>query len=421
MRERLANLKKFFAFRRAESITLKRFPSGTGLSLENLKTRWGFLNRPASRSVLFDESFDYSKYACNIENCIGKVSLPLGVAGPLRINGTSAVGDFIIPLATTEATLVASFHRGARIISQAGGCQAIVIHEGISRAPGFVFNGVQEAVEFAQWIRDNSTEIQKQAEATTRHGHLLDIGVAFEGNYLYLIFDFDTGDAAGQNMVTLATQAACQYIQSACPIKPKFAFVESNLSGDKKATHGCFNHVRGKKVIAEVSIPAAILQRMLRTTAATMVEYNRLATTGAMIAGSSGVNGHYSNGLAALFIACGQDVACVAEASIGITRMDVEENGNLRISVSLPNLPVGTIGGGTNLPSQRACLDMLGVYGEGKARAFAEICASVCLAGEISLVGAICANEFSRSHQRYARSRNTEAGQTKSHDKLASD
>jgi hydroxymethylglutaryl-CoA reductase (NADPH) len=362
------------------------------------------LDNEPTRQLIYPNALDLTPYAHNIENCIGTVSLPVGIAGPLRINGTHAVGDFVIPMATTEATLVASFHRGARLITISGGCNAVVIYEGISRAPGYVFNSMQEALEFAQWIKEHQPAIQQTAEATTHHGKLLDLSAAFEGNYLFLIFDYETGDAAGQNIATIATQAACEFIQQQCPIKPRLAFVESNLSGDKKATSGCFSHVRGKKVMAEVTIPNELLRKILRTTATEMTEYNRLGTTGAMISGAMGVNGHYSNGLAALFLACGQDVACVAEASIGITRMSVDDDGNLRTSVTLPNLPVGTVGGGTSLPTQKACLDLLGMHGTGKAKAFAEICAATCLAGELSLIGALCANEFSQAHKKYARS-----------------
>ena len=342
-------------------------------------------------------------YQKNIENCIGVISMPVGIAGPLRINGANASGEYLIPLATTEATLVASYHRGCRVITAAGGCNTIVIHEGVSRAPGYIFQSLEKAVQFVTWVKENQVELKSQAEATTHYGKLIDFSTAIEGNYAYLILDYDTADAAGQNMVTIATQAVCTYIAEHCPIEPEYAFLESNLSGDKKATGACFSHVRGKKTIAEVTIPNDILMRMLRTDADTMTAYIRISTTAAMLSGALGVTGHFSNALAAIFIACGQDAACVAEASMGITRLEKTVTGDLRVSVSLPNLPVGTVGGGTSLPTQKACLDLLGLHGPGHSRTFAEVCAGLCLAGEISLIGALCANEFSRAHQRYAR------------------
>lgn len=403
MRERIDQITKLKPCLYAEKVQPKRFRGGVNLDPESLNERWQVLNNATSRSLLEADSDTLLPYQKNIENCVGLISMPLGIAGPLRINGTNASGDYLIPLATTEATLVASYHRGCRIITNSGGCNTVLIHEGLSRAPGFVFSRLEEAVKFVAWIKTNQCQLKEQAESTTRFGKLIDISTAIEGNYAYLILDYDTGDAAGQNMVTIATQAVCAFIAKNSPVQPQYAFIESNLSGDKKATAACFSHVRGKKVIAEAVIPNDVLKRMLRTDAVTMTEYIRISTTAAMLSGAIGVTGHYSNALAAIFIACGQDAACVAEASIGITRLDTTSTGDLRISVSLPNLPVGTVGGGTSLPTQKACLDLLKLHGSGHAQAFAEVCAGLCLAGEISLIGALCANEFSRAHQRYAR------------------
>ena len=360
MRERLDNLTKLVNCKFIPpSDSKRRFPGGSKSDMDSIKARWQAINQPEIQAQLQTDDATLKAFSRNIENCIGRITMPLGIAGPLRINGAYAQGDFLLPLATTEATLVASFHRGARIITSAGGCNTAVIHEGMSRTPCFIFDGMSEALSFVQWVKQHQLSIKQKAEATTKYGKLLDISAALEGNYAYLVLDYDTGDAAGQNMVTIATQAACLYILENYPKTPRMSLVESNLSGDKKATSCCFTNVRGKKAVAEVVIPNATLERMLRTNAVIMTEANRVATSGAMISGSIGVNGHYANGLTALFIACGQDAACVAEASIGITRMDVTASGDLRMSVSLPNLPVGTVGGGTSLPTQKACLDIL--------------------------------------------------------------
>jgi hydroxymethylglutaryl-CoA reductase (NADPH) len=223
---------------------------------------------------------------------------------------------------------------------------------------------------------------------------------------VYLNFEYTTGDAAGQNMVTIITDAVCKYIISGCPVKPRHWFIESNMSGDKKATAISYLYVRGKKVIAEIIIPRKEFTRILHTEPEMMMEYWKMAFVGGVQSGSIGVQGHYANGLAALFIACGQDAACVAEAATGITRVDLTDNGDLYISVSLPNIIVGTIGGGTSLPTQKECLNMMGCIGEGTAVKFAEICAATVLAGEISIMGALAAGDFSSAHEKYARIKN---------------
>jgi hydroxymethylglutaryl-CoA reductase (NADPH) len=231
--------------------------------------------------------------------------------------------------------------------------------------------------------------------------------VTLEGKYVYLHFEYTTGDAAGQNMVTLATDAACRHIIAESPVKPQHWFIESNMSGDKKATAMSLLFVRGKKVTAEIVIPRKLVTRVLHTTPEKIMEYWKMSFVAGVQSGSIGVQGHYANGLAALFIACGQDAACVSEASVGITRVDVDERGDLYVSVTLPNLIVGTVGGGTDLPTQRECLQMLGCKGEGTSRAFAEICAATVLAGEISIMGALASGQFTEAHRRYGRKKKT--------------
>lgn len=345
------------------------------------------------------------RYRSNIENLIGTVKVPVGLAGPLRVNGLFALGDYYVPLATSEAALVASYSRGAQLITEAGGCTAMLLNEGVSRAPGFVFANLAECGQFVSWVASQMEEFRRHGEATTRHGKLSDLRVTIEGNHVYLNFEFTTGDASGQNMVAIATEAICAYILEHSPVQPRRWFLEANLSGDKKATAQSFLLVRGKKVSAEVLLPADLVQRRLRTTPERLVEHWRLCALGGVMSGSLGVQGHYANGLAALYIACGQDAACVAESAVGVTRFEVTEAGGLYASVTLPNIMVGTVGGGTGLPSQRACLEILGLAGPGHAQALAEVCAGLCLAGELSITGSLCAGDFSRAHQVLARRR----------------
>jgi hydroxymethylglutaryl-CoA reductase (NADPH) len=206
-------------------------------------------------------------------------------------------------------------------------------------------------------------------------------------------------------MVTIATQAICHYIEAYSPVRPRYFFVEANLSGDKKSSAHSFRSVRGKKVSAEVTLPADLVQARLRTTPKRLADYWRMSAVGSVLSGAMGLQGHYANGLAALYLATGQDVACVAESAVGVTRFEVTPQGDLYASVTLPNLIVGTVGGGTGLPSQQACLTLLGLSGSGKAQALAELCAGLCLAGELSIAGAMCSGDFTRAHQLLARGR----------------
>jgi hydroxymethylglutaryl-CoA reductase (NADPH) len=385
-------------------------PGGSLVTSKAIAQRWGLLNVSAeARAALDDGSSAPETYQRNIENYIGTVKLPVGLAGPLRINGLFANGDFYVPLSTTEAALVASYHRGAQLISRAGGCSAMLLIEGVSRAPGFHFRTIAEAGLFISWAVTHHDAFRDVAESTTRHGKLVDMRAVIEGNNAYLVFDFTTGDAAGQNMVTIATQAICAYILTHSPVAPQYHFVEANLSGDKKASAQSFLSVRGKKVSAEVVIPGELVERLLHTTSARMAEYWRMSAMGGMMSGTIGVEGHYANGLAALYIACGQDAACTAESAVGITRFECHDDGSLYSTVMLPNLIVGTVGGGTGLPTQRACLEMLGLAGPDHARAFAEVCAAVALAGELSIAGALSAGDFTRAHQRLARGKGRDA------------
>ena len=368
--------------------------------------RWMLPGLPSSsRAELADARTleQREAYTGAIENFIGTVKVPVGLAGPLRVNGVHANGDFYVPLATTEATLVASYSRGAQLVTEAGGCAALVLNEGVSRAPGFAFDTLGDAAMFVAWASASFEVFRAVAQETTRHGRLLDMQLTVEGNHVYVIFDFLTGDAAGQNMVTIATDAICRHIAAHAPVPPRRWFVEANMSGDKKATSHSFMSVRGKKVSAEIVLPAALIEQRLHTTAKAMLDYSCMSVFGGVMSGSIGVQGHYANGLAALFIACGQDAASVAEAAVGVTRFEPRDGGALYAAVTLPNLIVGTVGGGTSLPSQRACLDMLSLAGPTHARAFAEVAAAVALAGELSIIGAMAAGHFTDAHRRLAR------------------
>lgn len=346
---------------------------------------------------------DYDSLNGNVENYIGMIRVPTGVIGPLRITGSSAQGDFYVPLATSEGALVASYHRGAKACYLAGGATSICLMEGVQRSPVFKFENIADLGLFVAWILQQVEKFKEIVGETSRFAKLMDVKIQIEGNHLIVTFEYHTGDAAGQNMVTICTDAICRYIIEKCPTKPKLWFIEGNYSGDKKATALSFTNVRGKKVTTEIVLPEEIVHKVLKTTPELMAEYWRSSTVGIIQSGAIGAHGHYANGLAALFLATGQDVACVAEAATGVTRMEMNKDGSLYASVTLPNLVVGTVGGGTHLPTQRECLEMMDCYGQGKSRKFAEICGAVVLAGELSIAAALSAGHFTQAHQKFGR------------------
>lgn len=403
-----ASLEEAAARLRPQCEHLPHVPSGSArVSPQRALSLWEETGAPpAIRDVLLGtEADDLSRYEGNIENAIGLLRMPLGLAGPLRVNGLAARGDYWIPLATTEAALVASYHRGCRLLTAAGGCSAMVLNESLSRAPGFVFETAVEAGRLVVWVLEHFEEFHAVVATTTAHGRLIDVGCTIEGNHVYLNFEFTTGDASGQNMVTLASQAICDDILARCPVAPVRWYIESNLSGDKKACARSFTSARGKKVTAEVRVAAALIEKHLHTTPRAMVDYWRMSAIGGVLSGTLGIQGQFANGLAALYLATGQDVACVAESATGVTRFEETADGGLYAAVTLPGIMVGTVGGGTGLPTQRACLELMGLAGAGKARALAEVCAGLLLGGELSIIAALSAGHFARAHHKLARQR----------------
>ena len=349
-------------------------------------------------------SLDATSLPGNIENFVGVAQVPIGLAGPLRVNGRHAQGDFYVPLATTEGTLVASYNRGMRLLTAAGGVKATVVDDRMQRAPVFVLGDAEAAQEFGAWLREHHEAITAAAESTTRTGRLLQIEQYAVGPLLYLRFDYSTGDAAGQNMVGRATLAACEWIVEHHPAAPRF-MLSGGIDTDKK--HSALNalQTRGKRVVAEVTLPANLLREQMGVDPQTLFWARQLSQTGAFLARSSNNGAHAANALAALFIATGQDVANVAESHAAIVYTQLLDSGDYYWSITLPALIVATVGGGTGLATQRECLELLGCYGEGRAHKFAEICAAVVLAGEISLGCAVLAGDWVSSHERLGRNR----------------
>lgn len=389
----------------------KRLRTRQTSSAESAAAIWAHLEKEAgatteARNQLGDSTSmeNAETYGRNIENFIGTIKVPLGIIGPLRVNGINAHGDFFVPLATSEAALVASYGRGADIATMAGGVSAGLIGEGVLRTPAFVFSGLLECGMFIDWIARNAETLREVAEATTRYGKLQSIEPFMDSDTVFLICRYSTGDAAGQNMVTVATDAICRYIAEQSPLKPRYAFIEGNFSGDKKASYLGMHSGRGRKVTASVELPYDLIERVLHVKPDALVAYGRVAALGAVLSGQLGSQAHYANGLAAFYIATGQDAACVSESAVGFTRMEMRETG-MFFSVTMPNILVGSVGGGTGLPSQAAALGLMGLAGPGKAAALAEVTAALCLCGEISIIAAIAAGHFTRAHAKLARQR----------------
>jgi hydroxymethylglutaryl-CoA reductase (NADPH) len=346
----------------------------------------------------------------NIENPIGAVQIPLGVAGPLKIVGEHVHGDFYIPLATTEGALVASISRGAKAITLSGGAFATVYRDGMTRAPLFKTANAKKAVELAKWVLNNIEDIKKVAESTTRYGKLVAIEPYIAGNNVWLRFKFTTGDAMGMNMVTMAVDKAAKYIEEKFG-ETELVALSGNMCVDKKPAY--INSIlgRGKSVVAEAVIKKDVVSSVLKTSVNAMVDVNsRKNLLGTAMAGGIGLNAHVANVIAAIFIATGQDVAQVVESSIAYTWMEETQDGDLYASVTLPSLEVGTVGGGTWLPTQKEALSLLGVYGSGdppgiNSVKFAEIVASAALAGEVNLVAALTSDQLARAHERLGRKR----------------
>ena len=318
----------------------------------------------------------------NIENFTGFAQVPLGFAGPLRVNGEHAQGEFVIPLATTEGTLVASYSRGMKVLNLSGGVTCTVQADHMQRAPVFIFDSAREARAFVAWVDIHLPDLRREAEATTQVGKLEQIESYLASKFAYLRFDFTTGDAAGQNMVGRATFAACSWILDHNPTVRRF-FLESNLATDKKASQVNLMRTRGKRVTAECVVKRAVLQEQLRVDPESLAYHWGVASVGSILSGANNNGLHSPNAITAMFIATGQDVANVAEGSAGIVYTEITPEKDLYLSITIPSLIVATHGGGTKLPTQRECLEVLGCYGKGKVNKLAEIVAGTVLAGEI--------------------------------------
>ncbi|WP_202910355.1 hydroxymethylglutaryl-CoA reductase [Hymenobacter sediminis] len=351
-------------------------------------------------------SFDAQLLKGNCEHFTGVAQIPVGLAGPLHVNGEHAQGQFLIPLATTEGTLVASYNRGIQLLNLCGGVKCTVIGDAMQRAPVFVFDDARGARDFGRWVEEEIERIRPEAESTSRIAKLQYIDTYLAGKFAYLRFNFSTGDAAGQNMVGRATFAACSWIlenYKGAPIR--HFYLESNFATDKKASQINVMRTRGKRVVAEAVIKRDILQQRMRVKPEQLAYHGQVSNVGAFLSGANNNGAHSANAITALFIATGQDVANVSESSAGVLYSEITPEGDLYISITIPSLIVATHGGGTGLATQNEYLRMLGCTGPGTVNKLAEIVAGVVLAGELSLGAAISSSDWVSSHEQYGRNR----------------
>ncbi|MFQ5527292.1 MAG: hydroxymethylglutaryl-CoA reductase [Thermoanaerobaculia bacterium] len=367
--------------------------------------------RGVSLERIGEFSLDAARAASrHCENFIGAAQVPVGITGPLSVRGrhVSPDEDLYIPLATTEGALIASTNRGCRAIRESGGAVVRVEDVGMTRAPVFRSSGIDETREFLSWVETNEDRIREIAEATSSHLELRDIRPQVFGSSIYLRFRFNTGDAMGMNMATVACDRVTRDL-----IEPETGLPCLALSGnfcvDKKPSAVNFLEGRGKRVWAEVALGKEVLEQSLKTTAGDLVEVQyRKNLLGSIAAGSMGYNAHFANILAAFFIATGQDVAQVVEGSMGVTMVEARGDDGVVASIYLPDLPLGAVGGGTALDTQKEALALLGIevspsHPGAAVMRLAEILGATVLAGELSLLAAFTSSDLARAHEQLGR------------------
>src|SRR5215211_662489 len=374
---------------------------------EAAATRRAFLEEHTDASLqhVSRYSFDPSALPGNIEHFTGVAQVPIGIAGPMLVDGEHAQGEFYVPLATAEGTLVASYNRGMKLLREAGGVKTTILDDRMQRAPAFLFASAREARDFGRWLEDSFDAIAEAAQSTTKSGRLIEIERYSASRMLYTRFDYTTGDAAGQNLTGKATAAACAWIVANYEPGIERFFLESNFATDKKSSQVNMLHTRGKRVVAEATVPDALFRDVMRSSSEVMYRARQVSNLGGFMSGVNNNGAHSANGITAMFIATGQDAANVAESSAAFVYAELRENGDYYYSVTIPSLIVATYGGGTGLATQRECLELMGCYGTGKVNKLAEIVAATVLCGELSLGSAIVAEEWVNAHDLLGRNR----------------
>lgn len=336
----------------------------------------------------------------NIENLIGATQIPLGVAGPIMLRTTNHEPlTYYIPLATTEGALVASVSRGCKAVTESGGAFVEVELVGTTRGPVFKTEGIEHSLKIKHWIKSHIPLISRITQKTSSHLKLLKVDCSLVGRNLFARFYFNTQDAMGMNMVTIATERAAKLIEK--KTKCECISVAGNFDIDKKPAYLNFILGRGKKVWAEAVLKKQIIKDILKTSPEKMADVvYRKIQIGSAMSGSLGFNAHYANCIAAIFAATGQDLAHVVEGSLGVTATEVLKNGDLYFSIYMPSLMCGTVGGGTHLPSQQGALNLMGVK---DVLEYSKAVGAAVLACEISLLASLAEGSLASTHSKLGR------------------
>jgi hydroxymethylglutaryl-CoA reductase (NADPH) len=362
----------------------------------------------APLETLEEPGVDARRLTSNLENFVGTIEVPVGLAGPLLFAGEHATGYITAPLATTEGALVASTCRGAKAVGSGDGVVTRVLHRQVLRAPFYEFKDLGTALRFVRWVEDHLPEIREQAEMVTRHGRLLGIEPLHVSRSVHLRFAFDTADAAGQNMVTACSWHACQWINRRLAhepgLEPLRFVIEGGASGDKNPSRANLLGTRGLRVTAECRIDGDVVREVLNASPEEIAEVHYFMSSALHETGALGTNYNAPNIVAGLFTATGQDIASTGESSVCNfhVRLDGDE---LYVYLEMPHVVLGTVGGGTGLPGPNDYLEMLGCAGNGGSARLAEIVAGFTLALNLSSLGALASGEFAAAHDRLGRNR----------------
>jgi hydroxymethylglutaryl-CoA reductase (NADPH) len=374
---------------------------GTGHQLLGInpamRRAWLAHNIGQGLEAIADTAFAPDEVRTNIENLVGATHVPLGVAGPVLVNGQHASGWYHVPFATTEGTLVSTYQYGMRAISRAGGANTRVLGDSLDITPCFVVGDLDEALRLAGWLHDHLAELQEVAAETTSHGRLEEILTHVFGRRVMAQCVFTTGDAMGMNMVNFAVDEICRHVMEHTDCDRHY--LRCNYSSDKKPAALNLFRPYGKEVAVDLRLPASVVESDLGVAPADLLDFAAAGRIGTTQAGTLGMNAHFANGLAAMYLACGQDVAQIVNASIGFIEIEALENGDIYVAARLPNLVVGTVGGGTRLPTQRECLALMHCDGAGHARRFAEIVAATLVAGDLAISAALANGRFIDAHR----------------------
>lgn len=407
----LRNMPSLSADQSWDDITLPKVPARGLYTEEARQARLAFVRDEtgAEMTEVSKISLDPRKLVSNIEALIGSVEVPVGVAGPLHIKGSHAGGLFYAPLATSEGALVASATRGATALSRSGGVTTRVLGQRMMRVPVFVFETMANSLFFAEWVKDHFRELSDEVGKYSNYASLVEVQPYVLGRAVHVHFIYETGDAAGQNMTTTCTWQACQWILKNIKrfegLRIENFLIEANLSNDKKVTYQTFLKGRGVRVVAEALLTKDTCERILKIKPKQMVMAYQYIASGSIAAGMIGMNINVANIIAAMFTALGQDIACVHESSLAHLHLELTDDDDVYCTMMLPSLVIGTVGGGTNLPQQRECLEMIGCAGPGKAHKLAEVIAAYCLALDISTLSAVASDQFARAHEKLGRNR----------------